>query len=108
MVVPVRTASGLEATLPSVDAVLVDLTARAYDGVTAIAAAAGAGRRVVAVGQHDDRDLRGRALAAGAERVFAYRQLHEDGARRIEAWLSATDAPSRRPPTGPSTSSARP
>jgi DNA-binding NarL/FixJ family response regulator len=107
-VVPVRTASGLEATLPGVDAVVVDLTARAYDGVAAIAAAAGAGRRVVAVGQHDDRDLRARALAAGAERVFPYRQLHEDGARRIEAWLSATEAPATPPSTLPSTPSARP
>jgi hypothetical protein len=72
--------------------------------VAAIAAAAGAGRRVVAVGQHDDRELRGRALAAGAERVFPYRQLHEDGARRIEAWLSATEPPT----TPPSASSVRP
>lgn len=78
---------------------MVDLTARAYDGVAAIAAAVGAGRRVAAVGQHDDRDLRARALSAGAERVFPYRQLHEDGARRLEAWLSATQTPSPSPST---------
>jgi DNA-binding response OmpR family regulator len=69
--------------------VIVDLTAIAYDGVAAIERAAGAGARVLAVGQHDDLELRRRALAAGAERVFAYRKLFEDGPATIAAWLVA-------------------
>lgn len=67
--------------------VVVDLTARAYDGVEAIRVAAGAGARVVAVGQHDDVPLRRAAQAAGAERVHTYRGLFEDGPRLIAAWL---------------------
>ena len=68
--------------------VIVDLTARAYDGVEAIRVSKGAGARVVAVGQHDDAALRKTALAAGAERVFTYRALFEDGPRTLAAWLA--------------------
>ena len=68
--------------------VVVDLTARAYDGIAAIDSSVGAGARVIAVGQHDDRALRGRALAAGAERVFAYRRLFESGAALLRTWLA--------------------
>lgn len=68
---------------------IVDLTARAYDGVAAIRAASRAGVRVVAVGQHDDVPLRKAAIAAGAERVYTYRALFEDGPAKIAAWLSA-------------------
>ncbi len=67
---------------------IVDLTARAYDGIEAIRAAAAAGARVVAVGQHDDVPLRKAALAAGAERVFTYRALFENGPRALAAWLA--------------------
>jgi DNA-binding NarL/FixJ family response regulator len=67
--------------------VIVDLTARAYDGVAAIREAAATGARVVAVGQHDDAQLRRAALDAGAERVFTYRALFEDGPRTIARWL---------------------
>jgi DNA-binding NarL/FixJ family response regulator len=66
---------------------IVDLTARAYDGIAAIASAVSAGARVVAVGQHDDVELRQRALAAGAERVYAYRKLFEAGPAVISGWL---------------------
>jgi DNA-binding NarL/FixJ family response regulator len=66
---------------------IIDLTARAYDGVAAVRAATQAGARVVAVGQHDDVPLRKAALAAGAERVFTYRALFEDGARALAGWL---------------------
>ena len=90
--VPVRSAPGLEAALPDVDAVIVDLTALAYDGITAIAAARAAGRPVLAVGQHDDRELRSRALAAGAGRVHPYRRLFEDGPRQIGTWLAEAQA----------------
>lgn len=68
--------------------VIVDLTARAYDGLAAVTAAAATGARVVAVGQHDDVPLRKRALAAGAERVYTYRALFEDGPGKLGAWLA--------------------
>ena len=68
--------------------VIVDLTARAYDGVAAIRAARAHGASVVAVGQHDDAELRRAALAAGAERVFTYRALFEGGAKLLRAWLA--------------------
>lgn len=67
---------------------IVDLTARAYDGIEAIRVATGTGARVVAVGQHDDAELRRAALAAGAERVYTYRALFEDGPRTLAAWLA--------------------
>ncbi|HEX2625793.1 MAG TPA: hypothetical protein VHL56_02670 [Candidatus Limnocylindrales bacterium] len=67
---------------------IIDLTARAYDGVAAIRAARDAGARVVAVGQHDDAALRRAALDAGAERVFTYRALFEGGAKLLGAWLA--------------------
>jgi DNA-binding response OmpR family regulator len=89
---PVRSAAAFEAALPDVDRAIVDLTARAYDGIAAIASASAAGRPVLAVGQHDDRTSRQRALAAGADRVYAYRRLFDDGPRQIGAWLAATGA----------------
>jgi hypothetical protein len=81
--------AGLESALPDVDRVIVDLTARAYDGVEAVGRAHAAGRRVLAVGQHDDADLRRRSLAAGADRVHPYRQLFDDGPRQMARWLTA-------------------
>jgi hypothetical protein len=88
---PIRRLADLEALLAdsgAVPFVLVDLTARAYDGVAAIRLAADAGARVVAVGQHDDLETRKAALAAGAERVYAYRKLFEDGPATLSAWLA--------------------
>ena len=67
---------------------IIDLTARAYDCVEAIRTATASGARVVAVGQHDDVPLRKAAIAAGAERVYTYRALFEDGPRTISAWLT--------------------
>lgn len=66
---------------------VVDLTARAYDGIDATARASAAGLRVLCVGQHDDQALRAAARAAGAERVYAYRKLFEDGHAALAAWL---------------------
>jgi hypothetical protein len=65
-----RTLPDFEAWLASAerstgDAAIVDLTARAYDGVAAIELAHAAGCRVLAVGQHDDLAL-GTAAGAGA------------------------------------------
>jgi hypothetical protein len=85
---PVRSSAALDAVIGDVDGAIVDLTARAYDGVAAIAAAVAAGRPVLAVGQHDDRALRRRALDAGAGRVHPYRRLFEDGPRQVGAWLA--------------------
>jgi len=86
----VRRLGDLEALLAdgSLPFVIVDLTALAYDGVEAIRIAAAGGARVVAVGQHDDVATRKTALAAGAERVYAYRKLFEDGPRTLGAWLA--------------------
>jgi len=85
---PVRTLAALDQALPGADAVIVDLTARAYDGVDAVCRSSEAGRRVLAVGQHDDAELRRRALDAGAERVHPYRKLFEDGPATLARWLA--------------------
>jgi DNA-binding response OmpR family regulator len=87
--VHVRDAAAFEADLRRADLAVVDLTARAYDGIAALERAAAAGVRALAVGQHDDLELRKRALAAGAERVFAYRKLFEAGPQTLRAWVSA-------------------
>lgn len=83
----VRSLGSLGDLLADVDRVVVDLTARAYDGIEAISAARAVGKPVLAVGQHDDHELRKRALAAGADRVYAYRKLFEDGPATLGAWL---------------------
>ena len=68
---------------------VIDLTAHAYDGLEAVTAATAAGARVLAVGQHDDHDGRKAALAAGAERVLAYRKLFEDGPGTLARWAES-------------------
>ena len=88
----VRSLAMLGDALPEVDRVVVDLTARAYDGVAAIELARASGLPILAVGQHDDHELRKRALAAGAERVYAYRKLFEDGPATLGGWLNAPNA----------------
>lgn len=67
---------------------VVDLGGRRYDGVGAVGAAAAAGVPVLAVGQHDDAELRKRALAAGAWRVLSYNKLFRDGSAVIGRWLA--------------------
>jgi hypothetical protein len=67
--------------------VIVDLTGRTYDGVQAVQAATSSGRRVLAVGQHEDLELRRRALDAGASRVFSYNKLFSDGPDIVSALL---------------------
>lgn len=88
----VRTAEAFAAGLTGARGAIVDLTSRAYDGLTAIAAARDVGVAVLAVGQHDDHVLRRNALAVGADRVLAYRKLFDDGPATIARWLAATDA----------------
>ncbi len=85
--VAVRSAAAFGPALAGADRAIVDLTARAYDGIEQVAVAHAAGRRVIAVGQHDDIQLRRRALAAGAERVHPYRRLFETGTSVLADWL---------------------
>lgn len=92
-----RGRASFEAGLARADGAIVDLTARGYDGVEAIGRARETGCRVLAVGQHDDQDLRRRALAAGAERVFAYRKLFEDGPATLAALFGPVPAPRSQP-----------
>jgi CheY-like chemotaxis protein len=88
--VAVRDAAAFAEALPGAGRAIVDLMARAYDGVAAIEMAVASGIPVLAVGQHDDHALRRRALAAGAERVYAYRKLFEDGPGTLIRWLAAS------------------
>jgi hypothetical protein len=67
--------------------VIVDLNGRGYDGVEAVRSAAASGGRVLAVGQHEDLDLRRSALAAGARRVFSYNKLFTDGPQVVTALI---------------------
>ncbi|HKG55831.1 MAG TPA: hypothetical protein VKA85_01105 [Candidatus Limnocylindrales bacterium] len=91
--VPVSSVAALEREAAGAVGAVVDLTALRYDGVAAIGVARAAGLRVVAVGQHDDVELRKRALAAGAERVYAYRKLFDDGPATLAGWLDLAVAP---------------
>ena len=87
-------------------AAIIDLTARGYDGISAVEMAAHVEARILCVGQHDDLALRKRALNAGAQRVLPYRALFERGAPLLQRWLDAgtdelTDAATDGPgPTG--------
>ncbi len=67
--------------------VIVDLNGQAYDGVHAVGVAAEEGHPVIAVGQHEDIELRKRALGAGAIRVFSYNKLFSDGAAVVAKLL---------------------
>jgi hypothetical protein len=86
--VVVRDRSAFEAATHDATGAIVDLTTVRVQALAAIAQAHAAGVRVLAVGQHDDVALRKRALAAGAERVYAYRKLFEDGESTLRTWLS--------------------
>ena len=83
----VRTAAGLGRVLESVRGCVVDLTARAYDGLACLALATESGVPAIAVGQHDDVAMRRAARVAGAARVYAYRALFEHGDRELGAWI---------------------
>ncbi len=83
--VTVRTATDL----PATPFLIVDLTAHAYDADEVVGRAIRAGTRVLAVGQHDDPIQRKRLLAAGADRVLAYRKLFEDGPASVRRWLAS-------------------
>ena len=68
-------------------AAVVDLGLRRQDAIEAIEALVAAQVLVIAVGQHEDLDLRKRALAAGASRVYSYDKLFRDGPAVIRRWL---------------------
>jgi hypothetical protein len=87
-----KTAPEFDRALECAHFAIVDLTARAYDPLVAIERATSRQARVLAVGQHDDLELRKRALARGAERVYAYRKLFEDGPATIAAWIAGGGA----------------
>lgn len=87
-----KTAPEFDRALACADLAIIDLTARAYDPLTAIERARSLGARVLAVGPHDDLALRKRAIARGADRVLAYRKLFEDGPATIATWLERVEA----------------
>ena len=89
-----RTAAAFDAASAGAAFAIVDLTARAYQPIPSIEIASARGLRVLGVGQHDDLAQRKAALDAGAERVFAYRKLFEDGPATLRAWLEG-DPPGR-------------
>jgi CheY-like chemotaxis protein len=86
----VRDLAALPATLAAdqPDLVVVDLSARAFDGVGAVAVAATSGLTVIAISQHEEHDLRKRALAAGARRVYSNAKMHADGVAVLIRWLA--------------------
>ena len=86
--IAVRSTSAIAGALAAADACLVDLTARAYDGIAALRSASEAGVPAIAVGQHDDAGQRRAAREAGATKVYAYRALFEHGDRELGAWIA--------------------
>lgn len=89
---PARTTAAFDLGLQGAAGCIVDLTARAYDGLEALRAAGRAGVPAVAVGQHDDAELRRAAREAGATRIYAYRALFEHGDRELGAWIAGLRA----------------
>jgi electron transfer flavoprotein alpha/beta subunit len=87
-----KTAPEFDRALECAHLAIVDLTARAYDPLVAIERGVSLGAHVLAVGQHDDLELRKRALARGADRVLAYRKLADDGPATISAWMDRVAA----------------
>ncbi len=94
--VRLRTAALLTEALPGLDACVVDLTARAYDGAASLRAAHEAGVPTVAVGQHDEPAIRRAALDAGAAYVWVYRALADNGERMASRWISGLHAREER------------
>jgi CheY-like chemotaxis protein len=84
-----RDLAALRATLAAgrPELVVVDLSARAFDGVGAVAVAATAGLTVIAISQHEEHELRKRALAAGARHVYSNAKMHADGVAVLVRWL---------------------
>jgi CheY-like chemotaxis protein len=98
---PVASLAAFERSLDGADHVLVDLTARTYDGLAAIRLAASRGAVVLCVAQHDDAELRRSALAAGARRVVPYRTMFERGPATLRRWLREPAQPIANDAAGP-------
>jgi DNA-binding response OmpR family regulator len=90
--VRLRSALLLEGALAGLDACVVDLTSRAYDGLACLQAAREAGVPTAAVGQHDAPETRRAALEAGASYVWVYRALADNGERMVSRWISGLGA----------------
>jgi len=71
------------------DGAIVDTALMTAEPMAVITALVAAGLPVLAVANHDDVALRKRALAAGADKVLAYRKLHEDGPAVVAGWLGS-------------------
>lgn len=89
--VPTEGSAAPTASSAALTGAVVDLAGRGYDGVAAVQRSRGAGLPVLAVAQHDDLELRKRALAAGADRVLSYNKMHTDGPAAIGRWLRRSD-----------------
>ena len=87
--VTVRAAGAVAAGMSGVDGVIVDTSARAYDPLEVLRAAATGGVPAIALAPHEAAELRQAALAAGASRVHPYRVLFERGDRVLAAWLAS-------------------
>jgi ActR/RegA family two-component response regulator len=83
--VAVGTRAAFDASLAAADAAIIDLTARAYDGIAAVESATAAGVRVLAWASTTTM-RHASAFAAGADRVLAYRKLFENGPDTIAAF----------------------
>jgi hypothetical protein len=79
---------------------VIDLTARAYDGIEAVTVARSARRLILVVGQHDDVASRREALTAGAgTAVFLpYRRLTGDGVNLVASWMTDSGLLQESPP----------
>jgi DNA-binding response OmpR family regulator len=73
-------------------ALLVDLAGRRFDPLDGIWVASEAGLAVLAVGQHEDLDLRHRALEAGASGWISYNAFFRRGPTRVGALLGGVPA----------------
>jgi len=77
----------------AVAGVLVDVGGRGGEPLAVVEAAAAAGLVVLGVAQHEDLELRKRAVAAGATRVLSYRKFFEEGPAVVARWLLPGDEP---------------
>ena len=75
------------------DGAIVDAALPRTTPESVVAALHAAGLPILAVADHDDVALRKRLLAAGADRVLAYRKLYETGPATVAAWLQTLGLP---------------
>ncbi len=87
--VAVRSTDAVITGMSDADGVIVDTSARAYDPLEVLRAAATGGVPAIALAPHEDAELRRAAIAAGASRVHPYRALFERGDRVLAAWLAS-------------------